>query len=59
MQTVEATLVLEKKKNTEITDNIVSKITENTSTVLYILNKAKEKVEIIKLDHSKILKSSF
>jgi hypothetical protein len=27
--------------------------------VLYILNKAKEKVEIIKLDHSKILKSSF
>lgn len=51
--------MLEKKKNTEITDNIVSKITENTSTVLYILNKAKEKVEIIKLDHSKILKSPF
>lgn len=27
--------------------------------MVYILNKAKEKVEIIKLDHSKLLKSPF
>jgi hypothetical protein len=32
---------------------------DNTSSVLYVLNKAKEKVEIIKQDHSKVLKCAF
>ena len=40
-------------------DTQISKISENTSSLLYIFNKTKEKVEIIKLDHSKLLKSPF
>lgn len=52
-------MILDKKKNTDFADGSISKVTENTSSIIYALNKAKEKVEIIKLDHSKLLKSPF
>ena len=42
-----------------MSDDIVSKISETTASLLYIFNKTKEKVELIKLDHSKLLKSPF
>ena len=32
---------------------------ETTASLVYIFNKAKDKLEIIKLDHSKLLKSPF
>lgn len=57
--TNEANTILDKKKNTDITDGGISKVSDNTSSIIYALNKAKEKIEIIKLDHSKLLKSPF
>lgn len=50
---------LDKKKNIEVSDAELTHISDNTSSLVYILNKAKEKVEVIKLDHSKLLKSPF
>jgi hypothetical protein len=50
---------LDKKKNVEITDFELTSISDNTSSLVYILNKAKEKVEVIKLEHCKLLKSPF
>lgn len=56
----EAAQFLDKKKNTELPEEEINMIEEqNTSSLLYILNKTKEKIEIIKLDHSKLLKSPF
>jgi hypothetical protein len=55
----EATVILDKKKGADFSDAAIPKISENTSTMIYALNRAKEKVEIIKLDHSKLLKSPF
>ena len=49
MQSTEAALVLEKKKNIELTWQRVPKISEASTSCLYILNKAKEKMEVIKL----------
>ena len=59
METAETVQFMDKKKNTDISDSEISQISETTSSVLYILNKNKEKVEVIKLDHSKLLKSVF
>lgn len=59
METAETIQFMDKKKNTDISDSEISQISETTSSVLYILNKNKEKVEVIKLDHSKLLKSVF
>ena len=50
---------LDKKKNIEISDATIDKISDSTTSLLYIFNKTKEKIEIIKLDHSKLLKSPF
>lgn len=55
----EANVILDKKKNSEFGDGGIAKIGDNTSSIIYALNKTKEKVEIIKLDHSKLLKSPF
>lgn len=57
--TPEAAHMLDRKKNSELPESSISKISEGTSSVLFILNKSKEKVEMIKLDHSKLLKSTF
>lgn len=59
METAETIQFMDKKKNTDISDSEISQISETTSSVLYIFNKNKEKVEVIKLDHSKLLKSVF
>ena len=59
METAETVQFMDKKKNTDISDSEISQISETTSSVLYIFNKNKEKVEVIKLDHSKLLKSVF
>ena len=50
---------MDKKKGADIPDAVISKLSDNTSTILYALNRAKEKVEIIKVEHSKLLKSPF
>lgn len=55
----EASAILDKKKGADISDTTISKLSDNTSTILYALNRAKEKVEIIKVEHSKLLKSPF
>lgn len=57
--TAEANILLDKKKGTDFPDGRIARVGDNTSSILYVLNKAKEKVEIIKLDHSKVLKSAF
>ena len=50
---------MDKKKNTDISDAEIEFISESTSSILYVFNKNKEKIEVIKLDHSKLLKSVF
>lgn len=55
----EAAAILDKKKGADIPDTAVTKLSDNTCTILYALNRAKEKVEIIKVEHSKLLKSPF
>ena len=50
---------MDKKKNTDISDAEIDHISETTSSILYVFNKGKEKVEVIKLDHSKLLKTVF
>lgn len=57
--TSEANVLLDKKKGSDFPEGRISRVGENTSSILYVLNKAKEKVEIIKLDHSRVLKSPF
>jgi hypothetical protein len=59
MSTAEAALVMEKKRNGEVGDESVGRVSESTSSVLLIMNKSKEKIEVIKLEHAKILKSCF
>jgi len=59
MLTAEAGVVLDKKKGSDFPEGRIARVGDNTSSVLYVLNKAKEKVEIIKQDHSKVLKCAF
>ncbi len=59
MLTTEANLLLDKKKGSDFPEGRIARVGDNTSSILYVLNKAKEKVEIIKLDHIKVLKSPF
>jgi hypothetical protein len=59
MLTAEAGVVLDKKKGSDFPEGRIARVGDNASSVLYVLNKAKEKVEIIKQDHSKVLKCAF
>lgn len=51
--------VLDKKSNSENKSSGNIEINENTFSILFVLNKSKEKIEMIKIDHSKLLKSPF
>lgn len=59
MLTAEAGVILDKKKGSDFPEGRIARVADNTSSVLYVLNKAKEKVEIIKQEHSKVLKCPF
>jgi hypothetical protein len=43
----------------EINNDQINRVSNDTTSLIYILSKSKEKVEIIRLDHSKILKVEF
>ncbi len=43
----------------ELNDDQIKGVSLNSSSLIYILSKSKEKIEIIRLDHSKILKLEF
>lgn len=49
----------DKKKQQELNDLLPEEIDQHTTSIIYVFNKQKEKVEIIKFDHNKLLESSF
>ena len=59
LNTSETPQYLDKKKSCEVSEAEIDSITDDTSSLLYILNKTKEKIEVVKLEHSKLLQSPF
>lgn len=59
MSTTDTNYIVERKKSIEVNFLPVTQISIDTSSVIFTLSKAKEKIEIIRLDHSKLLKSPF
>ena len=59
MESSEAVQFLDKKKGTDISETAIDKLSQTTASLLFIFNKTKEKVEIIKLDHSKLFKCNY
>lgn len=55
----ESIFLVEKKKNQELSDLNINQISNDTASIIFVLSKSKEKIEVVRLEHSKILKSPF